>query len=168
MIRYHDDARRLLKRLDLIRPHYRNPITEDIDEVNAHIDRVGVYAPILVSKRTGQILAGSGLYEALLSRGETHGPVVFTNDETDEEELVILVGQYALLTEAWNDPGLEMPVLKELYESEWGMRGTGYDSSIIERRAQEMEDALETMLGEGPPTITCPKCHATIEIDRMR
>ena len=38
MIRYHDDARRLLKRLDLIRPHYRNPITEDIDDVNAHID----------------------------------------------------------------------------------------------------------------------------------
>ena len=168
MIRYHDDARRLLKRLDLIRPHYRNPITEDIDDVNAHIDRVGVYSPILVSKRTGQILAGGGLYEALLSRGETHGPILFTDDETDEEELVILVAQYALITEAWNDPGLEIPILKELAESDWGMVGTGYDHSILERRAQEMEDALEAGFSEGPPTITCPKCHATIEIDRVR
>jgi hypothetical protein len=168
MIRYHDDARRLLKRLDLIRPHYRNPITEDIDAINELIDRVGIYAPILVSRRTSQILAGPGLYEALLSRGETYGPILFTDDETDEEELVILVAEYAITTEAWNDPGLEIPILKELYESDWGMRGTGYDDSIIERRAQELQDALETTFGEGPPTVTCPSCKKTFEIDRVR
>lgn len=168
MIRYHADAMRLMKPLDSITPHYRNPITEDIDAVNALIDRVGVYAPILVSRRTGQVLAGEGLYEALLSRGEEYGPILFTDDETDEEELVILVAEYAITTEAWNDPGLEIPILKELAASEWGLTGTGYDDSILERRAQELEDALEQGFGEGPPTITCPSCHVTIEIDRVR
>lgn len=168
MIRYHDDARRLLKRLDLIRPHYRDPISEDVDAVNALIDRVGVYAPILVSRRTNQILAGRGLYEALMSRGETYGPILFTNDETDEEELVILVAEYAITAEAWNDPGLEIPILKELADSDWGLLGTGYDIGILERRASEMEEAMEHAFSEGAPTITCPKCRTTIEIDRVR
>ena len=168
VIRYHEDARLLLKRLDLIRPHYRNPISQDVDAINALIDRVGVGWPILVSRRTGQILGNAGLYEALLSRGEVHGPILFTDDTTDEEELVILVSQYALTSEAWIDPGLEIPILKELMTSEWALEGTGYDVGIFERRAQEFEDAMAEGFSEGAPTITCPKCHATIEIDRMR
>ena len=167
MIRYHDDARRLLKRLDLIRPHYRNPITEDIDDVNAHIDRVGIYAPILVSRRTGQILAGGGLYEALLSRGVAMAPVMEADDEDDEEALVMLISSYAIVQEAWLDPGLEMPLLKELAESKLGLFGTGYDETIFARREMEMEDEMARN-GEGVPTITCPSCHALIEIDRMR
>jgi hypothetical protein len=168
VIRYHEDVRHLLKRLDLIRPHYRDPLDADVDEINVLIDRVGVGWPIIVSRRTGQILGNRGLYEALLSRGETHGPVLFTDDETDEEELVLLVSQYATIREAWLDPGLEIPILKELMQSDWGLAGTGYDTSIFDRRQAEIEDAMAEGFSEGAPTIECPKCHTTIEIDRVR
>ena len=168
MIRYHDDVKRLLRPLDQIRPHHRSPISEDVDAVNILIDRVGVGWPILVSRRTGQVIGNPGLYEALLSRGETEGPILYTDDETDEEELVILISQYAIPREAWIDPSLEIPLLKELMASDWGLEGTGYDEGIFERRQNEIEEAMDAAFGEGVPTIECPKCHTTIEIDRVR
>ena len=168
MIRWHADVVALLKPLSEIRPHYRDPLTEDIDAVNAQIDRIGVCRPILASRRTGQIVGNRGLYEALLSRGETQGPVIYTDDANDEEELFLLVSLYAITAEAFNDPSLEVPILKELAESDWGLLGTGYDISIFERRAQELEEAMENAFGEGPPVIRCPECNHEFEIDRVR
>lgn len=168
MIRWHEGIQDLMRPLASIRPHWRDPLTEDVDVINERIDRIGVFAPILASKRTGEILAGRGLYEALLSRGCVMGPVLEVDDETDEEALVVLVSSYAIVQEAWLDPGLEIPLLKDLVESKLGLIGTGYDNGIFERREAQLEEEMSEAFGEGPPTIECPSCHATIEIDRMR
>jgi hypothetical protein len=166
VIRYHDSVKPLLLSLAPIRPHYRNPVSVDPDQVNALIDRLGVYWPILVSSRTGEIIHDLGLYEALLSRGETHGPILFVDDDNDEETLAALTAHYAIIREAWLDPGIEVPNLKELAETDWGLLGTGYDDSIFERRLAEMNEIIDGL--ETTPTIECPHCHATIEIDRVR
>lgn len=168
MIRYHPGVRPLIRDLDRVVPHYRNPISVDPDVVNQLIDRIGVYWPILISARTGEVLHDLGLYEALLSRGETRGPVLEVDDANDEEALVALTAHYAIIQEAWVDPGIEMPNIKDLLATDWGLLGTGYDESIVDRRLAEMQEAIEAGFSEGPPTIQCPSCHATIEIDRVR
>lgn len=168
MIRYHTGTVELMRRLDSIHPHQMNPLSEDVEEIDRTIDRVGVFLPIVVSSRTGDILAGEGLYNALLARGETEGPILLADDESEEEALVMLLASYAHIQAAWVDPGLEVPVLKTLMETEWGLVGTGYDEGIFDRRMAELQELSEGIMGEGPPTIQCPNCHTTIEIDRMK
>lgn len=168
MIRVHDSLRPLMSALANITPHYRNPVSYDIDGVNHLIDRVGVCWPIIASARTNEILFDGGMYEALMSRGERFGPVIYLDDANEEEALVILVAHYAFVQEAWLDPGLELPLIKDLMATEWGLVGTGYDDGIFDRRMTELEEAMENGFGEGPPTVTCPGCHRVFEIDRVR
>lgn len=166
MLRIHEDLLPLMRPLDTLTPHYRNPISYDVEEVDGLIDRVGIHWPIVVSRRTNEILFDAGLYEALMGRGEVEGPVLYVDDTNEEEALVMMVSFYARIQEAWVDPGLELPLIKDLMETDWGLVGTGYDASIFDRRMAELQEGFDSH--EGAPTVQCPSCKTTFEIDRMR
>lgn len=163
MIAFHQHAETLLHPLDDITPHIRNPVNDDVEEIIAHVQRVGVYNPIVVSRRTKEILGNYGLYEALLALGETHGPVLWVDDDNEEEAVVIMLGLYAIPAMAWIDPGLEIPLLKELLETERGLIGTGFPEEILANRLAELEE--DSMGFEGAALIQCPNCHHRFESD---
>lgn len=145
-----------------VKPHPDNPNSGDIDEIVSSILINGVYRPVYASKRTTHILLGHHLYAALIELGAQQIPVEWIDAPTDEAELRILMADNRIARLAKLDPGLEREGLLRLKETEFGLRGSGYDDRYLEK----LNSAIDTPLNLGEQAasedlqhdIECPAC----------
>lgn len=126
MIRFEESLRGQMVPAGDIKPHPDNYNNGDVDEIEQSLILDGCYRPIYASKRTGHILAGHHLYEALLRQGLREVPVSWIDtDEAGELRIIAKDNQIARL--ARPDPGLLLKMLKKVAAGEHGLAGTGFN-----------------------------------------
>jgi len=152
-------------------PHQENANNGDVDEIVSSMSRVGIYRPIIASRRTRRILAGHHVYEAMLREGFDKVPVKFVDVDEDQER-VILLGDNGIARRAWMDPALEIDLLKKVLtsaeEPHWALMGTGYDEAMVAALVQASATPFRADSMGTPETsmlVTCPNCNHEFELE---
>ncbi len=87
-----------------LQPHEKNPhkhTDEQIERLAKLYEYHGIRHPIIVSTRSGKIVAGHGRREAALSLGMTSFPVDYQDFESDEAEYAFIVADNAIGKDSW-------------------------------------------------------------------
>jgi ParB-like chromosome segregation protein Spo0J len=155
----------------LVKPHHENANNGDVDAIVESMDRVGIYRPIIVSRRSGRILAGHHVYEAMLREGFEQVPVKYVDVDEDKER-VILLGDNGIARRAWLDPALEIDLLKRVMEAgddvSESLLGTGYDAQMVAALVQAHSTPFHPSGSSvNSRDVTCPACgeRFTLEVD---
>lgn len=120
-----------------LQQHPRNPHNGDPESIEESMEVNGLYKPILVQRSTGYILAGNHTYMAALSAGLQQMPVIYL-DVSDAEATRIMVADNATSRRGNDDPAILAEVLNELYASDPGLGGTGFDFDEFQRLNAEL------------------------------
>ena len=93
--------------LDKLRPLAKNPRVhsdQQIDEIASSISTFGFLVPLLVDRKTRDVLAGNGRYAAAPRLGLTRGPVIFADHLTPAQRRAFVIADNAIATHAsWDD-----------------------------------------------------------------
>ena len=138
-VRFHSNVEGDLAPLADVKPHPENPNNGDVEALMESLVENGCYRSIVASRRTGEVLAGHTLHEALSRLGQKWGPIEYVDAESYEDEIRILLVDNQSAKRAYMDPGLEYTLLKRLSETERGLVGTGYEVDDMLALALEME-----------------------------
>lgn len=122
--------------IDTVSQHPRNPREHDEDVLRESLILNGQYAPILVQRSTGHIVAGNGTWAACKSLGWTHVAAVLL-DLDDDQALRVLLRDNRSKQKSKNDPEALLALLRTL-DGEFA--GTGYG-------AQDFTGLLELVGG---------------------
>ena len=136
-----------------VKPHPRNPNRHPPQQIALFVDvlhRVGLRAPVIVSKRSGYIVKGHGTREALIACGCSKLPVVFQDFADDEEEVRFMIADNRLAELAFVDESDLRALLAEL---DGATSGTGFtDEDLVELAKADEEPEPETP-DEVTPTL---------------
>jgi ParB-like chromosome segregation protein Spo0J len=133
--------------MDAIHPHPENARRGQVDTITESLVRSGQYRPLIVSRVSGNIVAGNHLYQAGLSLGLPEMPVTYLDNLSPEAERRIL----AIDNRAADLGTYDEAALVALLESLDSLEGTGYT-----------QDDLETLayLSRGVPELEAPDTDA--------
>lgn len=87
-----------------IQPHPKNPHVhspEQIEKLSKLIDFQGVRHPIIISKRSGFVVAGHGRLEAFKKLNLAHVPVDYQDFENEAQEYAFVVSDNAIGKDEW-------------------------------------------------------------------
>jgi hypothetical protein len=132
-----------LVEISLLKPHPRNPNrhpARQIELLAKIIKHQGWRAPIVVSKRSGLIVAGHGRLEAARQLGLEHAPVNHQDFASEADELAHLVADNRISEFSETDNEL----LKKLF-TEMG----GFDMELLAFEQREIEARL-ALTGDNP------------------
>lgn len=76
--------------LDTLRPAERNPRRGDVDAIRASLLEHGQYRPLVVNRRTGQVLAGNHTMRAMLELGWESAAVTWVDVDPDQASRIVL------------------------------------------------------------------------------
>lgn len=152
--------------LEKVVPNPRNPNQHPQSQV-ALLAKViahqGWRAPIVVSTRSGFIVAGHGRYEAAKALGLAAVPVDYQDFATEADEWAHLVADNRLAELAEADESALRALLGELKASDFDLDLAGFDAGSLEgllAGAEEPQAPEEfPAVDENVPTeFQCPKC----------
>jgi ParB-like chromosome segregation protein Spo0J len=149
--------------LEKLVPNPRNPNQHPQSQV-ALLAKViahqGWRSPIVVSTRSGFIVAGHGRYEAAKVMGVAKVPVDYQDFATDADEWAHLVGDNRLAELAEADEAALKAVLAELKAGDFDLDLAGFDAATLEGLLAEPEAPADfPEFNENVPTeFVCPKC----------
>lgn len=123
----------------------------------------GWRSPIVVSSRSGFIVAGHGRYQAALALGLSQVPVDYQDFATDADEYAHLIADNRIAELAEADESGLREILGELKASDFDMEITGFDANalnVLLTQDAEPESPEEfPVVDENLPTeFKCPKC----------
>ena len=111
-----------------------NPRRGDVDAIKKSLEVNGQYRPLVVSRRTRQVLAGNHTLTAARELGWTEIAVVLLDVDDEQARRIVLVdNRTADLAE--NDSAALLGLLDSLD----GLDGTGYDERAIDELLDELE-----------------------------
>lgn len=149
-----------------LKPHPRNPNTHpkaQIDLLAKIIQHQGFRSPIVVSKRSGFIVAGHARLEAAKVIGLEKVPVDEQDFDSDADELAHLLADNRLAELAEIDLSSIPGILDDLREMKIDLDLAGFDALglidlgfVVPEFASQPKDE-ETRLDKLKP-IQCPKC----------
>jgi DNA modification methylase len=116
--------------IDTVQPHPQNPRIGNVDAITQSIKAHGFYSAIVVSKRTGNIVAGSHRWKAMREMGSETIPVTF-QDLTPEQELQILLADNKASDKAGYDKSALAEVMRIMSAAGIDLTGTLYDPQEI-------------------------------------
>lgn len=128
--------------LDKIEQHPDNANNGDVDALEESIDVNGFFAPLLVQRSTGRIIAGNHRYLVAMRRGLKNLPVIYL-DIDDVAALRIMLADNAVTRKGHDDEGQLLNLMHTLYATDIGLRGTGYVSEQMVRLDQLMNEPLD-------------------------
>ncbi len=152
--------------LEKLTPNPRNPNQHPQSQIALLakiIAHQGWRAPIVVSNRSGFIVAGHGRYEAAKSLGLSPVPVDYQDFSTEADEWAHLIADNRLAELAEVDDAGLRDLLSELQGSEIDMALTGFDTDALDKvlagfqepeAPEEFPEANENILTD----FQCPKC----------
>ena len=116
-----------------VQPHPKNVRQGDIGAISESLKAHGQYRPIVVDKRTNQILAGNHTWRAAKSLGWSEIAVGFIETKDDDDATRILLADNRTTDLAsYDDAGLA-DLLKELIVSDEGLEGTLFDGDALDQ-----------------------------------
>lgn len=111
-----------------VQQHPDNPNNGDTAAIAESIERNGLYAPLIVQRDSGYILAGNHRYVALVQAGSREVPVIYLDvDEVQARRIMVADNRTNRL--GFDDPGLLAEQLEALFETDLGLAGTGYSDT---------------------------------------
>jgi len=149
--------------INTIEPHPQNVRQGDIGAISESLKAHGQYRPIVVDKRTNQILAGNHTWRAAKSLGWQQIAVGFIETKDDDDALRILLADNRTTDLAsYDDAGLA-ELLKELITSDEGLEGTLFNNDDLEQLlvdSQPLDFTEFPIFDENIKTEhKCPKCN---------
>lgn len=147
--------------IEELRPNQKNPNKHPEDQLNRLAELIryyGVKHPVIVSKRSGFIVAGHGRLEAMRRLGMKEIPVDYQDFESDEQEYGFLVADNSIAD--WADLSLaeinlEVPSL-----------GPDFDIDMLaikDFKIDIAENTLDQPKEKQKKPKSCPHCGETIE-----
>ena len=135
-----------------LKAHPKNPqkhTEAQIERLAKLIKEHGLRHPIIVSKRSGYIVAGHARLEALRKLKETNIPVDFQTFENDDMEYAFLVSDNAI--QDWAD--LDLSMINAELEN---LSGQDFDIELLGLKYFEVEPADKKK--KEPTQLQCPHC----------
>jgi ParB-like chromosome segregation protein Spo0J len=118
--------------INSIKAHPKNVRQGDIGAISESLKAHGQYRPIVVDRRTNQILAGNHTWRAAKSLGWSQIAVGFIESKDDDDATrILLADNRATDLASYDDTGLA-ELLKELITSDEGLLGTLYDAQELD------------------------------------
>lgn len=127
--------------LDELTQHPENANNGDVDALEESIEVNGFYAPLIVQRSSGHILAGNHRYLVALKRGITELPVIYL-DVDDEHAKRIMLADNRITRLGVDDESMLSDLLQDLYATDLALSGTGYDVDDMNRLLQSLDDPL--------------------------
>lgn len=129
-----------------IKPHPMNPRMGDLEAIGQSIDVNGFYGAVVVSKRTGHILAGNHRYMAARAAGAESVPVAWVDvDEVGEQRILAADNRTSDLG-GYDDAALA--VLLESVAADGGLLGTGYSDGDLSELLEGLDVPGDSDWGE--------------------
>lgn len=119
-----------------VRPVLGNPRRGNVEVIAESLERNGQYRPIVVNKRSGEILAGNHTYAAARHLGWERIAVTFVDVDEDQAARIILADNRTADVGTYHDD-LLLAMLRGL---DGDLEGTGYHDDDLE--------ALEALAGD--------------------
>lgn len=141
--------------VDEISQHPDNANNGDVEAIVESIEVNGFFQPILVQRSTGYIIAGNHRYVAALDLGAPVLPVIYL-DVTDAEAKRLMIVDNRTARLGRDDEAQLKDLLAELYASDIGLAGTGYDYQLLEQLRTEDEIPLEFAAPPVPDVVEGP------------
>jgi site-specific DNA-methyltransferase (adenine-specific) len=135
-----------------LRAYARNPRRGDVEAIKDSLRRNGQYRPIVVNRRTMEVLAGNHVLHAARELGWREMAVTYVDADEQLAKRIVLVDNRASDLAGYDEAALaellsELPVLE----------GSGYDESALSRLLDEVTPAeLPGVEEELPPRPAKP------------
>tara|TARA_R110000868_G_scaffold67251_1_gene199787 strand:- start:2454 stop:3077 length:624 start_codon:yes stop_codon:yes gene_type:complete len=127
-----------------IEPHPKNVRQGDIGAISESLKAHGQYRPIVVDRRTNQILAGNHTWRAAKSLGWSQIAVGFIETKDDDDATrILLADNRATDLASYDDAGLA-DLLKELITSDGDLTGSLFDGDDVDDLLYKLEGSLGT------------------------
>jgi hypothetical protein len=144
--------------IDSLTPYRRNPRRHALDAYVESLTTNGQYRPIVVNRRTSEVLAGNGLLAAALRLGWTEVAVTFVDVEEDEAARIVLADNRIAELGTFHQGDLAT-----LVASIGDLQGTGYEpgdlASLVVGVRNGDEDPgkfMDDTIDEGAETVHVP------------
>jgi ParB-like chromosome segregation protein Spo0J len=128
--------------VDAISQHPENANNGDVEAISESIEVNGFFAPMLVQRSTGYIMVGNHRYQAALELDMHEVPVIFLN-VSDAEAKRIMVADNRTSRLGFDDEAQLGLLLDDLYATDIGLAGTGFDYQDLEKIHLIMDEPLE-------------------------
>jgi ParB-like chromosome segregation protein Spo0J len=150
--------------IDDVQPHPENYREWDVGAIAVSIERLGYFAPVVVQRSTGFIVAGSGRWTALKALGRTEVPVRFMDWSDTEARSAMLADNFIPRRARDMDQELLdlMVALRREDEELW--QATGVEDEDVEALERELAEADKPLkLSDPRPKpkkrpVVCPAC----------
>jgi len=127
------DIEYITVQINSVKPHEKNVRQGDIGAISESLKAHGQYKPIVVDRRTNQILAGNHTWKAAKSLGWERIEVAYVLTKNDDEALRILLADNRTTDLAsYDDAGLA-ELLKQLSSTDIGLEGTMFDGDALDQ-----------------------------------
>jgi len=123
--------------------HPMNARRHASEEVRESLREFGQYKPVVVSQRTGYVVAGNGLLLALRAEGFRRVWFTLVPDLSDADELRLLAKDNTTHDKGGYDDAKLLELLDAIADDQQGLAGTGYtdkDREKLRRLAQSGAD----------------------------
>lgn len=134
-----------------LRPYRRNPRRGDLTAIKNSLARNGQYRPIVVSRRTMEVLAGNHTLQAARELGWQELAVTYVDVDEEQARRIVLVDNRS------NDlAGYDEAELLELLETVEDLDGSGYDEDDLAELLEQVDGTLPLEEEELPPAPPHP------------
>lgn len=132
-----------VQRLDLSTLHQfpGNPRLGNVEEIAKSLKNNGQFAPIIVQKSTGYILAGNHTAQAADSLGWTHLDGIVIDVKDKEAKRIVAADNRTGQLGGYNDY-LLAELLQDVADGDHGLEGTGYDEGFLDELLDRVEPEL--------------------------
>lgn len=114
----------------------------DLDAIGESIEVNGFYSPIIVQRSTNYILAGNHRYVAAIAQGAVVIPAIYL-DVDEKQAKRIMVADNRTTRLGFDDDSQLLNVLEDLYATDVGLAGTGYEYEDYAKLAAELNGPLD-------------------------
>jgi ParB-like chromosome segregation protein Spo0J len=143
-------------------PHPRNPNRHPERQLKLLariLEHQGWRSPIIVSKRSGFVIAGHGRLEAAKLSGWEHVPVNYQEFATEADEMAHLLADNQIAELAEMDDGELASLIDEL-SGTLDLELAGFDADALkELRPQVAPEAFKEVNENIETAHTCPRCN---------
>ena len=132
--------------IDAVKPYHANPRVGNVEAIAESMAENGQFRPIVVSKRTNEILGGNHTWKAAKTLGWTRIQAVFVDVDDERAKKIVLADNRTNDLATYNTEILA-EILSSLTTPDLG---TGYDttavSALLEGMAERDADLVESVL----------------------
>jgi hypothetical protein len=119
--------------IDGLRPYARNPRRGDLEAIKDSLGQNGQYRPILVNRRSSEVLAGNHVLLAARELGWDRIAACYLDVDEEQAKRIVLVDNRTS-----DLAGYDQDVLVELLSELGELEGTGYDEAALSRLLDEV------------------------------